>query len=190
MKAITRTTTRAACAPPASPLSALECRQVEQALVRRSSRAGAVIVTAMREQVELGPWAEAIDRRGVGERQVAMVSCPTRAAHERWALVETEWFGFGDADAAMPTEVDVAILRWVGTRDEAEIALTGRVFELHALLAPAPVRPPTLLEQARDIAERLAAHALEARTADEPDMDGYVAEATAEIVALLAAVSA
>lgn len=186
----TRTRTVRAASPPASQQATLQCRQDERALARRRSRAGAVIVAGMREQVELGPWAEVLDRRGVGERQVAMVSCPTRAAHERWALVETEWFGFGDADAPMPATAEVAILRWVGTVGEVEIALTGRVLELYALLDPRPVRPPTLHDLVHDIAERLADHAQEIAGAPDPDPSGYVAEAAAELVALLSAVSA
>jgi len=183
---------RAASRP--RPLSELDCREAASALCDRNSRASAVIVAAMRSMgiPGLSHFVRVDERRVVeGERQIALVTCDLRAPGEYIALIETSRFGFGDLAEPMPASVDVAVLGWYSEREAAVAALNDCALYLRRhLVAPAPVRPPTLHEQARDIAERLAAHALEARTADEPDMDGYVAEATAEIVALLAAVTA
>ncbi|MFE5333107.1 hypothetical protein ACFRCG_42665 [Embleya sp. NPDC056575] len=174
---------RATTPQPAPQLATKTCRDVEAALVARNRRASAAILNAMRGWMAVGPYASVDDRRGVdGKRQVAIVSCPTRASGEQYAVIETEYFGFDWNLAAIPACPEVAVVLWTRDHKSAFDAATAHVLKLRAAVPPPP---PTRGELVEAALVSLAEHVQEAvESGAYTDIRTYVREATDELLAL------
>jgi hypothetical protein len=148
----------------------LTSAEITTAVAARGRRAGAAIAAAMRRQVpEVGARVETVDRWAVEYvGQIAIVECLGRPEpSERYAVVSTSHFGFGDLHEAPPMRVELTLLGWTLCRWSAE------------RLASAHLRRARIRAAIAYVAEQ----ALALRDEEYTDLDNFVDEATATVLA-------